>query len=198
MDVCAAPGNKTTHLAMLMQGTGRLVAFEKDAARFATLKKMVSLAVPTHASMVQLQHADFLTIDPLAAAYDDITHALVDPSCSGSGMLHRLEEEEAAQTDDALGARLEALAAFQVRIVLHAMRFSAVRRVTYSTCSVHDAENEDVVRRVLEACEGRFVLERALPSWKHRGHVPFEACVRVEPAVDGISGFFVALFVRRD
>ncbi|SPQ22530.1 10ab74ae-b1ed-4650-90ca-fbe72ac0931e [Thermothielavioides terrestris] len=51
--------------------------------------------------------------------------------------------------DPALETRLASLAAFQLSIVLHALSFPAARKVTYSTCSVHAAENEQVVRAAL-------------------------------------------------
>lgn len=45
--------------------------------------------------------------------------------------------------------RLAQLASFQRAAVLHAMKFPRVRRVVYSTCSIHQAENEDVVAAIL-------------------------------------------------
>jgi 16S rRNA C967 or C1407 C5-methylase (RsmB/RsmF family) len=45
--------------------------------------------------------------------------------------------------------RVRDLAALQRSLILHAMRFPAVRTVVYSTCSVFTQENEDVVRAVL-------------------------------------------------
>ena len=50
--------------------------------------------------------------------------------------------------------KLRSLADEQVALVLHAMRFPSVTSVTYSTCSIHDIENEAVVQRVLTAQRG--------------------------------------------
>ena len=113
-------------------------------------------------------------------------------------------EGNAATLSD-LASRLAALAAFQVSAVCHAMQFPAVRRIVYSTCSVHREENEDVVAKVLRDA-GRaagFRLIPALPGWHRRGFATpglsdkEVACVvRVDPAEDSTNGFFVALFER--
>lgn len=194
LDSCAAPGNKTTHLAMMMQGKGRVVAFEMDPKRFQTLKKLTLLATENNQgipSIIECKNADFLAVNP--NNYPQIEYALVDPSCSGSGMIQRMDhlvDEEPISPQ-----RLAGLAEFQVAVVLHAMKFPAMKRVVYSTCSVHDEENEQVVERILEASGGKFRLSPALPAWKRRG-IKHEECIRVDPQLDEMNGFFVALFER--
>lgn len=61
-------------------------------------------------------------------------------------MVARLPLDEAAPSAE----RLQALSGFQRRILSHALRFPAVQRLVYSTCSVHQEENEDVVHAVLQ------------------------------------------------
>ena len=108
--------------------------------------------------------------DPAAAEFSGVCGVLVDPSCSGSGMVGQWSGDvpgRAADEEDQ-ASRLRQLQAFQVAAVSHAMRFPAVFRVVYSTCSVHAEENEGVVARVLEANEA-FELAMALPQWYRRG-----------------------------
>jgi len=71
-----------------------------------------------------------------------------------------------AHTDE----RVEALASFQEAALRHALRFPAALRVAYSTCSLHEREDEAVVAAVLqEAGELGFGLVAALPAWPRRG-----------------------------
>ena len=72
----------------------------------------------------------------------------------------------------------------------------------YSTCSVHERENEGVVAAVLpEAERSGFRLVDPFPSRWHRRGLPgtvagAEKLVRVDPIEDGTDGFFLALFER--
>ena len=227
IDCCAAPGNKTTHLAMLMQGRGKLMAFEKSEERFATLLKMTSLAAfdtsnsnsagscnstvnsgslkkssikgnanPSKCyeqnGFLHCINADFLATNPASPDISEAEYILVDPSCSGSGMVSRLDHLIDGAVDP---ERLKTLSAFQSTILLHAMSFPNVKRVVYSTCSVNDEENERVVENALAQMKGKFRLVPCLSEWKRRG-LRLQECVRVLPEEDNMNGFFVALFER--
>lgn len=76
----------------------------------------------------------------------------------------------------------------------------------YSTCSIHEEENEGVVRNVLEKIGLSFQLEEALPWWPRRGTNSYDdpslgmmgqKCVRAEATKDLTNGFFISLFIRR-
>lgn len=76
----------------------------------------------------------------------------------------------------------------------------------YSTCSIHEAENEAVVKQVLAKIGQTFQLEEALPWWTRRGSNRYDdppesvigsKCVRADAKKDLTNGFFIALFVRR-
>ncbi|TEB34694.1 S-adenosyl-L-methionine-dependent methyltransferase [Coprinellus micaceus] len=211
IDATAAPGNKTSHLSALMRNKGKLYAFERDVRRFNTLKTMLSKA---QCSNVVPTHKDFLTVDPNDDEFKDVTHILLDPSCSGSGIVNRLDfllesgtnEEDSNVTSD----RLAKLAAFQLKMIKHAMGFPKVRRIVYSTCSIHATENEHVVREALlseEAKAAQFILaprDEALSSWPRRGLLSEMACeddahsvIRCSPGEDLTNGFFVSCFIRK-
>ncbi|KAA8651368.1 hypothetical protein EYZ11_000945 [Aspergillus tanneri] len=92
MDGCAAPGNKTTHMASLLCRTkkSRSHIFSMDASpmRAKTLQKMVSAAGADPLVSV-LPGQDFLALDPLDPRFENVTGLLLDPSCSGSGIIGR-------------------------------------------------------------------------------------------------------------
>lgn len=70
------------------------------------------------------------------------------------GMLTRQLEEPGTGTPSK--ERLRALAAFQQRALCHALTFPSLQRLVYSTCSVCQEENEDVVRDALQQSSGTF------------------------------------------
>lgn len=95
LDACAAPGNKTTHMAAILRGTtfsaksrSRIFACERDRARAIILQKMVSLAGVDN--VVEIQPGqDFLRLDPNRPPWNNVSSILLDPSCSGSGIVGR-------------------------------------------------------------------------------------------------------------
>ncbi|NXF77785.1 NSUN5 methyltransferase, partial [Sclerurus mexicanus] len=192
IDACAAPGNKTSHLAAILRNKGQIFAFDVDPKRVATTNTLLARAGVTGC---QLAQQDFLTVDPGDPKYSRVTHILLDPSCSGSGMVTRGPGEEVAPSAE----RLQALAGFQRRVLSHALNFPALRRLVYSTCSVHREENEDVVQAVLQEWGSTFRLVNALPCWPCRGLDAFpgaESCLRASPAETLTHGFFVAVLER--
>ena len=101
IDACAAPGNKTTHLAAILRSQRplgvplpRIWACEKDKSRALVLHKMVRLAGA--GDIVTLQASqDFLRLDPKNEPWSKVGALLLDPSCSGSGIIGRDEQEAA-------------------------------------------------------------------------------------------------------
>ncbi|KAL8285187.1 hypothetical protein RB600_009578 [Gaeumannomyces tritici] len=102
VDACAAPGNKTTHLAAVLKsrraasgfaGPLRIHAFEKDPARAMTLEKMVKLAGSDGFTCLN-KGKDFLKANPDDALYANVGALLLDPSCSGSGIVGRDDAPE--------------------------------------------------------------------------------------------------------
>lgn len=98
IDGTAAPGNKTTHLAAIVGegGSGKIFAFEKDPKRAKVLETMVEKAGAS--KIVEIRGGkDFLLSDPWKEEEKEglgkVTHLLLDPSCSGSGIVERHEYE---------------------------------------------------------------------------------------------------------
>ncbi|CAA0838040.1 S-adenosyl-L-methionine-dependent methyltransferases superfamily protein [Striga hermonthica] len=202
IDACAAPGNKTVHLASLMKGEGKIVACELNKERVKRLKYNVELAGATN---VVVRHDDFLNLEPTDPSYSKVRGILLDPSCSGSGTAfdrldHLLPSHNAVNTDHADETRLQKLAGFQKKVLEHALSFPGVERIVYSTCSIHQTENEDVVKSVMELASSRgFRLETPFPQWPRRGLPVFDGSqhlLRTDLTADK-EGFFIALFVRK-
>lgn len=106
---------------------------------------------------------------------------LLDPSCSGSGTAsarldHLLPSSAPGRTADFTETeRLNKHVAFQKKALAHALSFPEVERIVYSTCSVNQIENEDVVKSVLPlAATCGFELGTPFPKWQRRGLPVFE------------------------
>ncbi|KIM84282.1 hypothetical protein PILCRDRAFT_818620 [Piloderma croceum F 1598] len=208
IDATAAPGNKTSHLSMLMCNKGKLFAFERDRKRFSTLTMMLTKA---NCGNVEPVNIDFLAVKPTDPKYSATTHILLDPSCSGSGIVNRLDHllETEDENDADQEERLTKLSNFQLTMICHAMKFPSVTKIVYSTCSIHAMENEHVVCEALKSNESRAggfrlaPLQDILPTWPRRGLAdemdnPDDASslVRCSPDLDATNGFFVACFIR--
>ncbi|OWM63352.1 hypothetical protein CDL15_Pgr022097 [Punica granatum] len=198
LDACSAPGNKTVHLAALMRGKGKIIACELNEERLTRLNHTISLS---GASSILLMGSSCCIRRWFCAL--QIRAILLDPSCSGSGTTanrldHLLPSYNASDTVDT--DRLNKLAAFQKKALSHALTFPAVERVVYSTCSIHQIENEDVVESVLPlATSLGFRLSTPFPKWNGRGLPAFdgsENLLRTDPVEDK-EGFFIALFIRK-
>ena len=210
IDACAAPGNKTTHLSALMRNSGTIFAFDKDKVRLNRLKTSAQLSGCVN---ILAECKDFLSINPTDSKYSKIEYVLLDPSCSGSGIVSRMDSllTNAAEQehDTQLDTRLKQLADFQLSVILHAMKFPMVKRIVYSTCSLHEEENEQVVIRALRHAAGAYKVVKCLDFWKHRGknvsvvdeitsedyENMAECVVRCSPQ-DNTNGFFVACFEK--
>ncbi|KAK4157124.1 S-adenosyl-L-methionine-dependent methyltransferase [Chaetomidium leptoderma] len=98
IDACSAPGNKTTHLAGILHERGfapnqHIIAFEKDKHRAKTLDKMIRTA-GTDKHTLTHPGRDFLQADPHAPEFRAVGALLLDPSCSGSGIVGRDDTPE--------------------------------------------------------------------------------------------------------
>ncbi|XP_021890708.1 probable 28S rRNA (cytosine-C(5))-methyltransferase [Carica papaya] len=202
LDACSAPGNKTVHVAALMRGKGKVIACELNGERLKRLKDTIKLS---GASNVEVMHGDFLSLNPNDPSFSKVRAIVLDPSCSGSGTAaerldHLLPSYEAGHSSDGNETRrLNKLATFQKKALTHAFSFPGVERVVYSTCSIHQIENEDVIKSVLPVAESYgFNLGTPFPHWHRRGLPVFEGAqhlLRTDPVEDK-EGFFIALFTK--
>lgn len=197
LDMCAAPGLKTIFLAAMIKNRGRIYAVEKMRMRFETLRSFVETS---NSTCVQAIEAD--TLRTTKEDVPDVEYILLDPSCSGSGIVQRYDDGP-DQGDEVREDRLEKLSRLQLKMLLHAMNeFPSVKRIVYSTCSINAEENEAVVQKALKQC-GKFKLVQPelLAEWKNFGASSYKKvgkkCFYCRPEVDLTNGFFIAVLERK-
>jgi 16S rRNA (cytosine967-C5)-methyltransferase len=170
LDLCAAPGAKTTHIAALMEDRGAVIAVEQNAGRARALERTCSRM---RASCVRVEVGD-AEAPRIGEGFDRV---LIDPPCSGLGTLQSRPDLRWRASPRRIGE----LSELQGRI-LSAGGAALVPGgvLVYSVCTVSRSESQDVVDRFL-AGHGDFTLEHSAQLLPHR---------------DGTDGFFVARLRR--
>jgi 16S rRNA (cytosine967-C5)-methyltransferase len=189
LDLCAAPGGKTTHLAALMHAEGPLVAVERHPGRADALRRT---AARMGAANVEVRTAD-ATRPHEPDAFDRV---LVDPPCSDLGTLASRPDARWRKAPDTPAG----LAALQIEILRAGAR--ALRpggTLVYSTCTISPRENEELIAAFLAerpdfaADDLQGAARSGLPVWDHPG-VPCH--LQTLPHRDGTDGFFIARLRR--
>jgi 16S rRNA (cytosine967-C5)-methyltransferase len=189
LDLCAAPGAKTTHMAALMDGKGAIVSVERHAGRAAALERTCRRM---GAGIVSVRVAD--AADAAAAGPGSFDRVLVDPPCSDLGTLQaRPDARWRKRPED-----LERLAARQREILAAgaaALRPGGV--LTYSTCTISPRENEELIAGFLAAHPHLRAddLGHDHPLWEHPT-VPRH--LQTLPHRDRTDGFFIARLRREE
>src|SRR5689334_5489376 len=167
LDLCAAPGGKTTLIADRTGDRAFVVAADRSPTRMETVVATTRLHQLESITPVIIDATEHLAFRP-----ESFDRVLVDAPCSGTGTLRRNPEIRRRLKP----ADIPVLAEQQKRILRHAIEMvKPGGRLVYSTCSVEREENEDVIREVPK----QFQLLETIRTWPHR---------------EGSDGFFVAVF----
>jgi 16S rRNA (cytosine1407-C5)-methyltransferase len=165
LDLTAAPGSKTTQMAVMMENTGEIVACEINPIRLGRLQhnlrvQGVTIARTVQTDATQLGRRQRARQDPqqdLLQGWQAFDRVLLDAPCSGEG-LFLLEAPRSYQYWTP--ATVEKLAALQRR--LFASAWEALRPggvLVYSTCTLSRAENEGLIAWALRRHSGTLEVE---------------------------------------
>jgi len=186
LDLCAAPGGKTTHLAALMDDEGTVTAVERHPGRADALRRT---ARRLGTMSVEVRTEDACGPHP-PNTYDRV---LVDPPCSDLGTLasrpdarwrkHASTPNELAQLQaEILGAGAAAL--------------KPGGTLVYSTCTISPAENERLVDAFLADHDDFTADDLSASEWAIWDHPSVPRYLQSLPHRDGTEGFFIARLHR--
>ena len=202
LDLCAAPGSKTSMIGAAQHGQGILVANDRSRQRLFKLRATLERFGLDRVEITCAPGESYGASHP-----DCFDRVLVDAPCSGEGMLHESDPAGLSQWSE---GRIRRLARQQGGLLTAGLRtLRPGGRCIYSTCTYAPEENEVVVDRVLRKMGDEFELEAipcampqgmpGLTEWNDRSlRADMTHCLRLLPGIDpGLTGFFIARIRRR-
>ena len=176
LDVCAAPGGKTSYVAELMQNRGAIVACDRAVGRLRVLEENLARL---GAGIARVFHFDWThrRIPKELVAIAPFDRVLIDAPCSNTGVMRRrVDVRWRIRAADFVRMQEQQLKI--VRTALGLLKTGGV--FVYSTCSLEPEENEKVVQQLLR----EFANSRQMEA---RSSLPFR---------DGFDGAFAAKLIR--
>lgn len=162
LDLCAAPGGKTTQIADALRGKGLLVSNEIHPGRAKILSENVERMGVTNCIVTNEPPAKLAQVFP--AYFDKV---LVDAPCSGEGMFRKNDEA----CNEWSPENVEICAARQDEVLEEAaVMLAPGGKLVYSTCTFAPQENEGSISRFLEKHPEFYIKEVALPEGFVSGH----------------------------
>ena len=186
LDVCAAPGAKTTYLAQLMQNRGSICSVDYSMRRMQAWRREVARMGVKMADPVL---ADACVSLPFKLKADV---AVLDPPCTSTGVFAK---QPSAKWRLALRS-IEKMAEIQWQMInTCAYHVKAGGVLTYSTCSITLEENEMIIERFLKQ-HPEFSIADIKPNIGFPGLKGLDKCRRLYPHVHESSGFFIAKLLK--
>ena len=185
LDLCAAPGNKTSHLAAIMSNRGEIISVDVSPERMIQWKKEMNRLGCVNASPV-ISDASRLDFHIEADA------VLVDPPCSNSGVFAKNPSIKWRITP----SRIQSLTIRQATILRSASEYvRAGGTLIYSTCSILPEENEDVISHFMRT-NPEFKVENQNPFLGSPGLKGFDRFQRFYTHLQNCNGYFIAKLRR--
>ncbi len=186
IDVCSAPGGKSTHIAELMKNKGRILSRDIHDHKLDIIREN-SNRLGT--SIIETERFDATTLDERLLGKAD--KVLVDAPCSGLGIIRRKPEiRYFKESKD-----ITELSKLQLQILNVSSKYVKVGgAIVYSTCTIQDEENANVVKKFLDQND-KFTLidiNKSLPE-EIRSN---ESFLQLYPHTSKTDGFFICKIKR--
>ena len=190
IDVCAAPGGKSLHMAEKLNGSGHVEARDLTEYKVSLIQENIER---TGLSNVEAVQQDALIFDEASVGKADIV--LADLPCSGLGVLAKKTDLKYKATKE--GA--DSLAKLQREMLKNVQAYVKDEgKLVYSTCTINPAENMDNVHWFLnEYPEFELIDIHGLLCEELQKDVKENGCIQLLPGVHQSDGFFLACMKKR-
>lgn len=189
LDACSAPGGKTTYLAEIMKNTGEIKAWDIYKHR---LKLVEENANRLGIKNIEIQEKD-------ASIYDEVNEnkydkILLDVPCLGIGVLKRKPDIRWKRKKE----DIQEITKIQQQILQNCSKYlKKGGKLVYSTCSIINDENENIINKFLEKNK-EFKIQKIKLNKKYKF---FEKYIQTDGSLkvyqnQNTDGFFISLIVR--
>lgn len=187
LDVCAAPGAKTTYIAQLMQNKGVILSIDYSIRRMSVWQADVARMGATIAGAAI---ADACVSLPFSGVADLV---VLDPPCTSSGVFGRLPSAKWRLSPHSI----DRMAGIQWRMIESCAEIvKSGGFLVYATCSITEEENELIIERFLQN-HFDFALVDIIPAVGLPGLRGLSKCRRLYPHLHQSNGFFIAKLVKK-
>jgi NOL1/NOP2/sun family putative RNA methylase len=194
LDMCAAPGSKTTQIAQYMQNKGILVANDSDGLRLAALGINVQRCGITNCAVTHMQGRMFQEME-----FDRV---LLDAPCSGTGTIRK-----SLKTINMWNPNMvRRIAGTQRQLILTAFDLLVSGgTMVYSTCSLEPEEDEGIIDFLLSHRDAKIEtikldIHKSNPVTSFEGkefNPAVKKCLRLFPQDNDTEGFFVTKITKK-
>ena len=190
IDVCAAPGGKSLHMAEKLNGSGHVEARDLTEYKVGLIQENIER---TGLSNVEAVQQDALIFDETSVGKADIV--LADLPCSGLGVLAKKTDLKYKATKEGV----DSLAKLQREMLKNVQAYVKDEgKLVYSTCTINPAENMDNVHWFLNECpEFELIDIHGSLCEELQKDVKENGCIQLLPGVHQSDGFFLACMKKR-
>lgn len=175
LDMCAAPGGKTTYLSQMMEDQGQIIGRDVYASRLKLVEQSIKRLGCTNIRLEDQDGCEFVPVDE--ASFDKI---LLDAPCTGLGVVRRKPEIKYHSSKEGR----KALVKIQATLLENAVRYlKPGGELLYSTCTINKDENENQINKLLV----KFSQLQIIPDENGNDYT------YTSPLMDGCDSFFMCL-----
>lgn len=189
LDLCSAPGGKTTHMAQIMGNQGRIIARDIHDHKLELINEN---AKRLGIDIIETENYDALKLDKNLIGKAD--YCLVDAPCSGLGLIRRKPDIKWTKKE----ADIENISKLQLEILKNSSKYVKTGGVLiYSTCTIGKEENIDLLNKFLEENNDFKLVDFKEEVNNSEDLVEREGYLELFPNKSETDGFFISKMIKK-